>query len=66
MSLSWKTRRYDICRHLGCWKVGGMNSVMLAGISDKLVSYPYVLCALVEVWVLCKLNSAFISKKMES
>ena len=51
------------CRHFGCWKVGGANSVALAGVSDKVVSYPYVLCALVELRVLCKLNSALVIDK---
>jgi len=63
MSLLWKTLRHDICRHLGCWKVGGENSIALAGISDKVTPYPYVLCALVELRVLCKLNSALVVNK---
>jgi len=63
VSLSWKTLRHDICCNLGCWKVGGANSVALTGISDKVISYSYVLCALMELQVLCKSNSALVVDK---
>jgi len=53
VSLPWEALRHDICRHLGCWKIGGADSVTLTGISDKVISYPYVLRVLVELRVLC-------------
>jgi len=63
VGLLWEALRHDIWHHLGCWKVGGANSVALTGISEKVVSYPYVLCALVKLRVLCKLNSALVVNK---
>jgi len=63
VGLPWEALRHHICRHLVCWKVGGTNSIALAGISDKLISYPHMLCALVELRVLCKLNSALVVDK---
>ena len=44
VGLQWKALRHDICCHFGCWKVGGMDSVVLTGISDKVhqeKKFPY-------------------------
>ena len=58
-----KALRHDIRRHFRCWEVGRTNSIAFTGISDKMVSYPNVLGSLVELRILCELNSALVVDK---
>ena len=58
-----KALYHDICRHFRCCEVDCVNSIVFAGISNKMVSYPNVLGSLMELWILCEFNSTLVVDK---